>query len=59
MDNIPWPWVNIHGHLHLFPKPETGNPLHININCEVQEYKPRLLSDVAKLAALRVISAKI
>jgi len=59
MANIPWPWVNIHGHLHLFPYPETDNPLNININCEVQEYKPRLLSEIAKLAALRVISAKI
>ncbi len=59
MANIPWPWVNIHGHLHLFPYPETGHPLNININCEVQGYRPRLLSDVAKQAKLRVISAKI
>lgn len=59
MANIPWPWVNIHGHLHIYPKAETGHPLNININCELQGYRPRLLSEVAKLAALRIISAKL
>lgn len=57
MDNIPWPWVNIHGHLHIFPKPDTGHPLHINVNCEVQAYKPRLLEDIVKQAKMRVIAA--
>jgi calcineurin-like phosphoesterase family protein len=59
MDNIPWPWVNIHGHLHAFPNPDTGHLLHINVNCEVQEYKPRLLDDIVKQAKMRVIAAEM
>ncbi len=57
MDNVPWPWINIHGHLHVFPNPISPNPLHININCEVQAYRPKLLSEVASQARMRVISA--
>lgn len=58
MDNVPWPWVNIHGHLHAFPNPHSGHPLHINVNCEVQEYKPRLLDDIVREAKTCVISAE-
>lgn len=56
MQNIPWPWVNIHGHLHAFSNPDSGHPLHININCEVQDYRPRLLDEVAAQAKKRVIT---
>ncbi len=59
MENIPWPWVNIHGHLHAFPNPDSGHPLHINVNCEVQEYKPRLLDEIITQAKMRIIDAKI
>jgi len=59
MYNIPWPWINIHGHLHIFPCPYTGNPLHINVNCEIQDYKPKLLDEIAAQARMRIISSKI
>jgi len=59
MYNIPWPWVNIHGHLHAYPNPDSGHLLHINVNCEVQEYKPRLLEDIAKQAKMRSIAAEM
>ena len=58
MHNIPYPHVNIHGHLHVFPDPDSKHPLHINVNCEVQEYKPRLLDDIVKQARMRLIAAK-
>lgn len=58
MENIPWPWVNIHGHLHVFPNPDTGHLLHINVNCEVQAYRPKLLDEIVIQAKSRVISAK-
>ena len=50
MYNVPEPWVNVHGHLHLFPDPISSHPRHINVNCEIQGYKPRLLDDVARQA---------
>jgi calcineurin-like phosphoesterase family protein len=59
MMNVPWPWVNVHGHLHVFPNPISGHPLHINVNCELQGYRPRLLDEIAKQAKMRVISAKM
>ena len=59
MYNVPWPWVNIHGHLHAFPDPISGHPLHINMNCEGQGYRPRLLDEIAKQAKMREISAKM
>lgn len=58
MFNVPWPWVNVHGHLHAFPNPHSGHGLHINMNCEVQGYKPRLLDDIAKHAKMRSIFAE-
>lgn len=58
MENIRLPWVNIHGHLHLLPNPQTGNPLHININCEVQDYKPRLLSEIITQAKSRILEVE-
>lgn len=57
MMNVPDHWVNIHGHLHAFPNPDSGHPRHINMNCEVQGYKPRLLDDIVTQARLRLISS--
>lgn len=54
MDNIPYPWVNIHGHLHAFPKPDTGHPLHYNVCCELHGYKPLELDEVIRIAKMRV-----
>lgn len=59
MYNIPAPWVNIHGHLHAFPNPVSNHPRHININCEVQGYKPRPLVEIAKAAHMRVLADEI
>jgi len=60
MYNIPeGPWVNIHGHLHAFPKSDSGHPRHINVNCEIQEYKPKLLDDIIKMAKMRLIAAEL
>ena len=56
MYNIPYPFINIHGHLHVFPTPYTDNLLHINVNCEIQEYKPRNLNDIVKISKMRLIS---
>lgn len=58
MFNIPEPYINIHGHLHVFPNPDSGHPRHINVNCEVQQYKPRLLTDIVKQARLRLNASK-
>jgi len=50
MENIEDPWFNIHGHLHAFPKLDTGHPLHYNVNCEGHGYRPislkQLINDV-------------
>lgn len=59
MFNVPWPWVNVHGHMHIYPNPDTGHPLHINVNCEVQAYRPILLDEVVTKARMRMISAKM
>lgn len=59
MFNVPESYVNIHGHLHVFPDPDSGHARHINMNCEVQEYKPRLLDDIAKQAKTRLIAAEV
>ncbi len=51
MYNVPNDWVNVHGHLHACTNnPFSDHPRHLNINCEVQGYKPRLLDDIAKQA---------
>ncbi len=59
MFNVPWPWVNVHGHMHIYPNPDTGHPSHINVNCEVQAYRPILLDEVVTKARMRMISAKM
>jgi calcineurin-like phosphoesterase family protein len=58
MYNVPEPWINVHGHLHAFPNPVSNHPRHLNINCEVQGYKPRLLDDIAKQAHMLSIAAE-
>ena len=58
MYNIPYPYVNIHGHLHAYPTPISNHDRHININCEVQDYKPIHLNDVIKKAKMRLMVAE-
>ena len=57
MDNIEDPYFNIHGHLHAFPKLDTGHPLHFNINCEGIGYKPMNLKKLCNVVKLRKTSA--
>jgi len=57
MDNITVPWFNAHGHLHAFPKLDTGNMLHYNVNCEAHGYRPVELSNIIKIAKMRLIAA--
>jgi calcineurin-like phosphoesterase family protein len=59
MYNVPKPWVNIHGHLHAFPNPVSNHPRHININCEVQGYRPMELDEIAKRARMHAIADEI
>ena len=59
MYNVPTPWVNVHGHLHLFPDPVSSHPRHLNINCEVQGYRPRELDEIAKQARMLGVAAEI
>lgn len=59
MYNIPKPWVNIHGHLHAFPNPVSNHPRHLNINCEIQGYKPVALEQVVQRAKMCMMADEI
>jgi len=59
MYNVPEDWVNVHGHLHVFPNPFSDHPRHININCEVQGYKPRPLDEIKEQARIKLIADNI
>ncbi len=56
MYNIPAGWVNVHGHLHAYPNPVSDHPRHVNINCEVQGYRPKLLDEIAKKSQLCLLA---
>jgi len=57
MDNIYLPWFNVHGHLHNYPKLDTGNVLHFNVNCEAHQYRPAHINEIIKIAKMRTIAA--
>ena len=59
MENIANPMFNLHGHLHAFPKLDTGHPLHYNVNCEGCGYRPASIDEVLKKVRMRKISAEI
>lgn len=55
MDNIPWPWFNAHGHLHIGGYDhETGHLLNFNVNCEIHGYKPIEFEEIKRIAKIRV-----
>ena len=54
MDNLPMPWINIHGHIHHLV---LGSNQHINVSCEVIDYTPKSLDDIKRMAKTRVISS--
>lgn len=51
--DVPHQWFNIHGHLHAYPNPYTGNPQHFNVCCELQDYRPIELSQLFKVFNFR------
>lgn len=57
MDNIFLPWFNVHGHLHAYPKFDTGNVLHYNVNCEAHSFRPAQINEIIKIAKMRIIAA--
>lgn len=59
MHNIPKPWVNVHGHLHGFPNPVSEHPRHLNINCEVQGYKPVALETIVQRAKMMTMADEL
>ena len=59
MHNISLPWFNVHGHLHAYPKPDTGNVLHYNVCCELHEYRPIELNQITKIAKMRLIASEM
>jgi calcineurin-like phosphoesterase family protein len=58
MDNVPMPWVNIHGHTH---NTEVANPheRHINICCENTNFFPVHLDDIKQQAKTIITSLEI
>lgn len=56
MDNIPDTYLNVHGHLHVYPNSNTGHPLHYNVNCEVHGFRPVNLTEIIRIAKIRLTS---
>ena len=56
MDNIPRPWINIHGHVHNNPYTLQDSLQHINVSVEVIEYTPKLLDVIQGMARTRIRS---
>lgn len=55
MDNIPWPWFNVHGHLHVGGTLNTGAPdLQYNANCELHGYRPVEFDEIRRIAKIRI-----
>lgn len=61
MDNLPLPYFNVHGHLHVYPpKNYFSNSLqHLNVNCEFIDYKPMDLDKLILHASVRRDSMEI
>ncbi len=56
MENVPKPWINIHGHVHNNPYDVEENMQHINVSVEVIEYKPIHLNTLKRMARTRLES---
>lgn len=54
MYNLPRPWINVHGHLHINFRLESDQ--HINVCCEYHNYRPLELETIRKWAATRAES---
>ena len=56
MDNVPIPWVNVHGHVHNSPHAMDDSLQHINVSVEMLDYKPMRLDVLQLMARKRVES---
>lgn len=56
MNNLPLPWINIHGHIH---DKHLDTLQHINVSIEVLNYKPISFTDLQKIAETRVNSMEV
>ena len=55
-DNLPWPWVNIHGHVHNSAHAQQNSLQHINVSIEVIDYTPVNLEVLKRQARTRLES---
>lgn len=55
MENLIPPYVNVHGHIHIYPRDAgpCNGPQHINVNCEFHNYKPVNLTEIYQWAKIR------
>lgn len=56
MENVPSPWINVHGHVHNSPYDVQDSLQHINVCVEVLDYKPMHLSQLQRMARTRMES---
>jgi calcineurin-like phosphoesterase family protein len=56
--NVPAEWVNVHGHEHIqsFDSPYKRSRQHINVCCELHQYKPIDFDDIRGWAKTRTVS---
>ena len=55
MENIPWPWFNVHGHIHIGGNHDYyEHPLQYNVNCEFHGYRPVELDEVKRIVKTRL-----
>ena len=55
MENLPLPYINVHGHLHAGAgaKHSMKTLQHINVNCEFHNYRPINLNEIIRMAKTR------
>jgi len=55
MDNLVEPYINVHGHVHIYPPNNyySDSNQHINVNCEFHNYRPINLNEIVRIAKIR------
>jgi len=56
MWNTPYPWINIHGHVHNTSHEKENSLQHINVSVEVLDYTPIHLNTLKNIAKHRLES---
>jgi len=61
MENLPLPYINVHGHLHAGGGSHDAMDTlqHINVNCEFHNYRPINLNELMTMAKTRKNSMEI